>query len=628
MQIRRLLTVAIVAVGLMAGSETGWAQGFTFQFINQDLLPMDLGDAAWGDLNRDGRMDLLVTGLADLENPIPLGTTFINQGEVGSVDARGDSVWTQNYLPQGRGVRAAWLSDAAWVDVNHDGVLEFIIAGASSLERPYAPTTRMYRLTGSEFQEIETGLPGVYGGSLDWGDFDNDGAADLLMTGDTDDGYLTRIMRNTGSAGSVSFEDSGVRLTDVALGDGRFIDYDNDGDLDVVISGDTGAGFVTTLYRNDAGVFTEVDAGFAGLGFSAIDVADYDADGDSDLLLSGGFLSPLIVEGQSVVYRNDGNGTFTDISAALDGQFYGAAKFGDFDNDGLPDIMLSGATSLQQQRLGRVYRNEGGDQFRFAINLAGLLFSEAALGDYDYDGDIDILQIGSGVTVQYRNDQLRVNDPPTIPEGLSANGAEGGVILSWNPSTDPQTPSPGLTYNIRIGTSPGGVDIVAPMADILTGRRLISGLGNVQQNTSWAVRGLEPGTYFWSVQAIDNAFNASAWGSEGTFSITASGGVATNVETEVQPGEFRVGGGYPNPFVDRVAVSVNTPESRRIEAQVFNLLGEKVATVFEGQLPAGQRLLEWDGRDAAGVEMSAGVYLLRVSTESGSETIRLTRVRR
>ena len=617
--------LAVLALG--ASPKTAASQGFTYQFIFQDLFPVNFGDAAWGDLNRDGLMDLVITGLAELDLDTPIGTTFINQGEEQGFDNAGNVIFIQNYLPQGRGVRAAWLSDASWTDVDRNGFLEFMIAGASSTERPYEPSTRMYLVTGSEFTEIELGLPGVFGGSIDWGDFDNDGDDDLLLTGDTEAGLITRIFERVGGASPAQFQDSGIRMTDVSLGDARFFDYDNDADLDVILTGDTGAGFVTKLYNNEAGEFSEVPQAFAPLGFSSIDVGDYDNDGDLDVLLAGGVLSPLIVEGRGHVYRNDGNGTFTDINAEIDGTFYGAAKWGDYDNDGSLDIMLSGAANVQSERIGRLYRNEGQDQFRFAINLSGLLFSEAALGDYDYDNDLDILQVGSGRAVQYRNDQLRINEPPTIPQDLSVAVGAGTAALSWSGSTDPQTPTEGLTYNIRVGTSPGGVNVVAPMADILTGRRLVSAMGNVQNNTSWTLRNLAAGTYFWSVQAIDNAFTPSQWAAEGTFTVSEAGGVPTSTESEIPADHFELVGSYPNPFADRATVEFAIGRSQTVRAEVFTALGEHVATMHSGPATAGTHRLVWDGKSSNGGDVGAGVYLVRLDSEEGTQTVRLVRIR-
>ncbi len=51
------------------------------------------------------------------------------------------------------------------------------------------------------------------------------------------------------------------------------------------------------------------------------------------------------------------------------------------------------------------------------------------------------------------------------------------------------------------------------------GRRLIPAMGNVQHNTSWMLKGLSPGDYYWSVQAVDTAFAGSPWASEETVTV-------------------------------------------------------------------------------------------------------------
>jgi hypothetical protein len=93
--------------------------------------------------------------------------------------------------------------------------------------------------------------------------------------------------------------------------------------------------------------------------------------------------------------------------------------------------------------------------------------------------------------------------------------------LHWQPASDNQTASAGLTYNIRMGTTPGGGEIVSPMADPATGYRRIVAQGNVFHNTSWPIKNLQPGTYFWSVQAIDNNFSGSPFAPERSFTIAA-----------------------------------------------------------------------------------------------------------
>lgn len=606
----------------LTGTHDTVAQGFTYQFIHHSLVPLSLGDVAWGDLDRDGDMDLVVTGRVRADVETIVTTTYLNQGVIGSVDGRGDSLWTQQYLVQGRGLTPAWLSDVAWVDFDNDGVLEFVVAGATNLDRPYNPVTMLYKLTGSEFAVIDRNVEGFFGGSVDWGDYDNDGDADLLITGETDHGFASRIFENVDG----TLQDSGIRMLDVSLGDGRFGDFDNDGDLDVVLTGDTGTGFKTSLFRNDNGNMVEIASDFDGLAFSTLDWGDFDNDGDLDLLVAGGILSPLILEGQAAVYRNDGDGVFTDINADLDGTFYGAATWGDYDNDGLIDILLTGASNLQEQRLGRLYKNEGDGTFRFSTNLAGLLFSSVGLGDYDYDGDLDIIEIGDGVTNQYRNDHLRLNTPPSAPENLTAEVIDGGAVLSWSPATDSDTDAPGLSYNIRVGSDPDAIDVVSPNAVVETGRRLISQLGNVQQNTSWVIRDMTPGTYFWSVQAIDNAFNGSTFANEGSFVVTTSGNVSTAAESDETPGNFELVSNFPNPFATSTTIEYRLASPQFVEATVFNMLGERVATLQSDLASAGTHRLTWNGTTLKGDDAGAGVYLLRLNAGSESRTIRIVRV--
>ncbi len=618
----RHLLAAVCTLATVLQGEGVWAQAFTFEFIGQELTAVDYADAEWGDIDRDGDLDLVVTGLTQGQFAAPSTFVYFNFGQTGSVDAKGDSVWSQVYTALGQGLLPVWLSAASWVDVNNDGVLDVLVAGARNLGRPFNPTTRLYRLAGSRFEEIPSNLPGVYGATIDWGDFDNDGRIDLLVTGETDAGRLTGLFRNLGDG---MFEEVNAGLLDVSIGDAKFADFDGDGDLDIALTGDTGAGFVTSLFRNDGGVFGEVPFAFPPLAFSSLDWGDYDNDGDPDILLAGGTLSPLILDGQAYVFRNDGDGVFTDIGADIDGMFYGAARWGDYDNDGLLDILLSGASNLQDQRLGRLYRNEGGT-FRLAINLSGLLFSEAALGDYDGDGDLDILQVGDGVTNQFRNDHLRVNERPEAPTGTGATTSAGAVVLSWSAAFDENTPPAGLSYNIRVGSAPGAVDIVNPLSIVSTGRRLVSRVGNVGQNTSWTVSNLASGTYFWAVQALDNAQNGSPFSEEGSFTIVEGGGIATGAESDGIAATFEVAATYPNPFAGETTVEFTVAEASVIHVDVFNTLGERVRSLASGPALGGVIRIVWDGRGDNGSDVGAGLYVVRLDDGRRLRSLKVVKV--
>jgi hypothetical protein len=362
------------------------------------------------------------------------------------------------------------------------------------------------------FVDINANLPGVAYGAVAWGDYDKDGDLELELAGNMGDGAnlipVSRVYRNDGGI----FIDVGAGLLDAAQGPLAWGDYDHDGDLDLLQAGNTGSEFISRVYRNDGGLFTDIGAGLPGFDGGSAAWGDYDNDGDLDLVLTG-YTTPSTWI--SRVYHNNGSGSFTDIGAGLPGVHSGSVAWGDYDNDGYLDLLLSGSTGSQD--ISRVYRNDGTGAFTdITAALGGVYQSSAAWGDYDNDGDLDILLVGFpyGARV-YRSDGAPANTPPSAPSGLTALVADDIAIFSWSASTDGQTPAAGLTYNLRVGTAPGGIEICSPMAHCGTGCRRVVQLGNAQHRTSWTMKLPGPGQYYWSVQAVDGAFAGSPFATEG-----------------------------------------------------------------------------------------------------------------
>ena len=86
----------------------------------------------------------------------------------------------------------------------------------------------------------------------------------------------------------VGFTDVGATLQGVRFNNVAWGDYDNDGDLDILLAGRTNTGSrVSRVYRNDAGIFTDIAAGLTGVDNASVAWGDYDNDGDLDILLTG-----------------------------------------------------------------------------------------------------------------------------------------------------------------------------------------------------------------------------------------------------------------------------------------------------------------------------------------------------
>ena len=111
---------------------------------------------------------------------------------------------------------------------------------------------------------------------------------------------------------------------------------DQDGDLDLASTGWSGGGTGSRAYRNNGASWAEI-AGFRGMKGADAAWFDYDHDGDLDLLLTGESYDTGMSD-HTIIYRNDGNGTFAE-GVNLTGTYLGEVSVGDYDRDG--DISTS-----------------------------------------------------------------------------------------------------------------------------------------------------------------------------------------------------------------------------------------------------------------------------------------------
>ena len=297
----------------------------------------------------------------------------------------------------------------AWGDYDNDGDLDLAVSLGSGEVRLYRNDTGVLVSVGAQLGMPQAGSHELRG--LSWGDYDEDGDIDLLG-GSTPRDKLTVVLRNDGGKKFVDVAAAiGLTIPDRSARQTNWIDYDNDGDLDVY---STDRGGDNKLFRNTGGTFTQV---FAGVGPTDARPTvgacwlDIDSDGDLDLYLANQSGAT------DAMWRNDGN-AFTDVAAALGMQ--GPARtneeggvgcaIADYDNDGDLDIF---APNYGHNLL---YRNNSNGTFTEVGKAAGVGVENHAVGadwgDYDNDGDLDLSVIAyegapgaqSPLNALFRND--------------------------------------------------------------------------------------------------------------------------------------------------------------------------------------------------------------------------------
>lgn len=496
-----------------------------FTQTSDSLVAMANAGISWGDIDNDGDLDLAYSGETGSSCAPFVGCysdpdLFILRNNNGSMNIE--------HVTNG----AIHEGELHWIDNDNDGVLELFITGQDEV----SGRNRNRLLENDGIGALTPAFdltPPLGEASTDWADVDNDGDMDVIITGREFNSPFkkTFLYLNQQNQGDYYFElAENNDFTAVENGDASFADYDNDGDMDVLISGATDVDFVSHLYQNNDGVFSFVNTPFSGRSEVDAEWADYDSDGDLDLAIVGNTIDG---EPYITIYGNN-NSIFSAVENIIEVevQYGGDLEWGDIDNDGDLDLYVAGIVKGDfSSRISRVYINEGG-HFLSSIDIAdkGIDNAAAAFGDMDDDGDLDLMLAGrvqgstSSSSVRWaglfeNSSNLEPNTAPSSPSNLLATVNNTNVLLSWDKGMDNETPQNGLTYNLAVSWTPLGGEVMNPMANMTTGKRKVARMGNVQCNTSWELKNLAPGTYFWTVQAIDNNFTGSPFATEGSFTV-------------------------------------------------------------------------------------------------------------
>ena len=494
--------------------------------------------AAPADYDGDGDLDIAVLGFYVIYNVSAEDRLVLirNDGPAGPEE------WEFAYVEVPLGTLSAGASDLAWGDADGDGDQDLLVGtdAQTVLYRNDAGTlvasdTVLPPYWEDNFQ-ADFDLH-----SITWADFDNDGDLDLLLPSVWDDAnfeFRTALMRNDGPNGSggLVFTEVAAGLAPTAHAQSFWADNDGDQDLDLLLvhlAPLTDDGFIR-IYRNDGGgVFVGEDVlGALTLEHGEAQWGDYDDDGDLDILVAG-----HIKEADGTfttalrVYRNDA-GTYVPFEVidcpSCDGWFdLDAATWADYDSDGDVDILLAGSYNSGSQIEGRakVYDNQGGVFTDSGNQLPAPLASGSRGGsfswfDLDGEGDLDYFIAGQyfvpggGGLVEaqmhvYRNDAAGQNGAPSDPSFLTSQDQGGGtVVLGWNSAFDDFTPADALTYELRLYRD--GVPVSSP--------HTLPQPGNLSAAGQWTLTGLAEGDYTWTLQAVDSAYNSGP-AAEASFTV-------------------------------------------------------------------------------------------------------------
>ncbi|NOG44770.1 MAG: T9SS type A sorting domain-containing protein [Calditrichaeota bacterium] len=525
--------IKIILIFLIISIQTN-AQ--TFEELDIGLPNFQDGALAWGDFDNDGDLDLAATGF-DNTSGNKVSYIYVNEG---------GPIFTPSSI-----LANASNGSIEWGDMNGDGNLELLLSGD-------AAATHIFKIDTSNGSIIDAvHLPVDFGDAL-WVDYDNDGDLDVHLA----------------SRGELHQNNSEIFTLDVTASEGiksisggadaAWADYDGDGDKDLVIAG---GNFDSYLFRNDNGVFVDLEYDFDATadgqsfftnGFTLADIkwADYDNDGDPDLLMNGegrdddaGTDAKITVMYKNIGpdLNNAGKWLFEQTederntnSRMYEGTHYGSIAWGDFNNDGNRDFFVNGSqgsTTNASDYAAFVYANVGTDTFQLDVGVSntirGMGRAASAVGDYDGDGDLDIVQFGySGTngglgysTRLYKNsvNSVYANQAPGVPQNLRTQVVADSVFLIWDAPVDDRTPSQGLTYNVRVGSAAGKEDIVASHADLATGKLKIPVKGNAESNSFYKLINLQNDqNFFWSVQAVDAGYSGSEFSPEIAFNTFAA----------------------------------------------------------------------------------------------------------
>ncbi len=621
----------------------------------------------WGDYDNDGDLDL-----------------FVAWGSALRLEFAGRDLLLRNDRGTFRDVAAeAGLTDelistiGIWLDYDNDGFLDLYVGHGLEFteDADYPHPNKLYRNMGDgtfadmteaaglhlSFHAAGTPLEKTWGttGSLLGTDLNGDRWTDLYVT--VAEGE-NRLFFNDGMGG---FRDAtSAEIRDPGVGSGAALaDIDNDGDLDIFLANvandptlgsdiDSRRQRSVMLLNLGDGEFLDVTEG-VGLvaltdnGVASARFVDTENDGDMDLITSW----------DHFFFLNQDDGVF--VENTFKSGLAGLDSMGDYDNDGFVDVWFS----------GELYRNSAPsetDNHYLRIRPTGVQSPRDGIGVQiiAHSGDWQQMQTLLGGDGWYQAervvhfglgqhssvDQLEVRWPSgqvdlidNIPADQEIRIVEGRS--AWYPAPRTvwtQEPPATLVYGQDVEFAAQlRPTLFEPTATITAITADLSSLGGP---ADVPLENLGDGTYGFSetftvggesdlrdveVLVLQETSLGEHWINLSR-NIDVEGDPNTAVLEDYSatlPNSFSLHQNHPNPFNSGTVIRFALAQNEEIELSVFNLAGQKVATLVQGMRQAGEYAINWDGRDEMGRELATGIYLYRLQKDAQQQTRKLLLLR-
>jgi len=570
---------------------------------------------SFNDYNGDNKPDLLI-GNGNKPN-----TLLRNDGNVFT-----DVTKKTGLLNEEIGTKTWAGSSVIFGDYDNDGDLDiFISTDAWPPDPEFQPCrSYLYRNNGDgTFTDVtvKAGVTGLETGSYGavFVDYDNDGFLDLYIVnlGDPNilyhnngDGTFTDVTEKAGVGAGAEGESSSVAAI--------FFDADGDGDLDLYAINAFGP--LSFFYENNGdGTFKDRSdsSGLADPGDpTGVAAADYDNDGDLDIYIANYFKPNRL-------YRNNGDGTFTDVASEAGVDFEGesrAVTFFDYDNDGYIDLLL---TVGDEKPI--LFRNLDGSRFEDVSDQVGLnekMRPTAALAaDYDLDGDLDLYLANSG------------HADKGMPNALYRN--DGGNSGNWLQVC--------VKSKYHIDGIGAQVKLIAGNASKMT--EISGGCGTYQ---GWLIAHFGLAQRKW-VEGVEVRFpngtvvrtnqpvkpNQLLVVSEDGFEAFVPAGVTPEDKKPVRLAEikrFALFQNYPNPFNPETWIPFAIAKESEVTISIYDASGKLIRMLELGVKKAGaytskDEAAYWDGRNDYGDRVSSGLYFYTIKAGDFTRTRKMVLIK-